>query len=262
MRVVPVPCLKDNYAYLLVCDDTGQAGVVDPSEAGPVEAAVAKAGVTLVAILNTHHHWDHTGGNKDLLAKHPSLKVYGHASDDGRIDGLTERLRHGQEFTLGKLRIRGLHNPGHTMGAISYAVGDAVFTGDTLFAAGCGRLFEGTPEMMYVSLCQVIGSLPRTTRVYFGHEYTENNLRFAAMMEPENAAVRARLARVRATRQAGGLTTPSTLEEEWATNPFMRSDSAAIQAKVKAVDPSNNLSPVAVLAAVRKLKDTTVIGSK
>lgn len=262
MKVIPIPCLKDNYAYLLVCDETGQAGVVDPSEAGPVELAAAKAGVALVAILNTHHHWDHTGGNKDLLAKHPGLKVYGHASDKGRIDGLTDGLSHGQEFTLGKLRIRGLHNPGHTTGGISYSVDGAVFTGDTLFAAGCGRLFEGTPEMMYESLCKVIGGLPRATRVYFGHEYTENNLRFAAMMEPDNAAIQARLARVHATRQEGGWTTPSTLEEEWATNPFMRGDSPAIQAKAKALDPSNDLSPAAVLGAVRKLKDTTVIGSK
>jgi hydroxyacylglutathione hydrolase len=255
MKVIPVPCLKDNYAYLLVCEDTGQAGVVDPSEAAPVEAAVAAAGVKLMAILNTHHHWDHTGGNKELVAKHPTLKVYGHASDKGRIDGLTDPLQHGQDFTLGKLRIRGLHNPGHTTGAISYAVGDAVFTGDTMFAGGCGRLFEGTPANMYASLCQVIGGLPRSTRVFFGHEYTENNLRFAASVEPDNAAVQAKLAKVRATRQTGGMTTPSTLEEEWATNPFMRSDSRTIQQNVKAVDPANDLSPVAVLGAVRKMKD-------
>ena len=261
MKVIPVPCLKDNYAYLLVCEETGQAGAVDPSEAGPVEAAAARAGVRLVAILNTHHHWDHTGGNKELLAKHPSLKVYAHASDKGRIDGLTDGLQHGQEFTLGTLRIRGLHNPGHTTGGISYAVGDAVFTGDTMFGGGCGRLIEGTPEMMVASLFKVIGALPRTTRVFFGHEYTENNLRFAAMVEPDNAAVQARLAKARATLQAGGLTTPSTLEDEWATNPFLRGDSAAIRAKVKEVEPANDLSPVAVLGAVRRLKDVTVLGS-
>lgn len=261
MKIIPVPCLKDNYAYLLVCEETGQAGVVDPSEAAPVEAALAKAGVKLVAILNTHHHWDHTGGNKELVAKHPGLKVYAHASDKGRIDGLTDGLQHGQEFSLGELRIRGLHNPAHTTGGISYAVGDAVFTGDTLFGGGCGRLIEGTPEMMHAALFKVIGSLPRATRVFFGHEYTENNLRFAALVEPDNAAVQARLAKVRATLQAGGLTTPSTLEEEWATNPFLRGDSPAIRAKVKEVEPANDLSPVAVLGAVRKLKDVTVLGS-
>ena len=255
MKIVPVPCLKDNYAYLLICDVTHQAGVVDPSEAAPVEAAVSKAGVQLVAILNTHHHWDHTGGNKELVAKHPELKVYAHVSDKGRIDGLTNPLSHGEEFTLGSLRIRGLHNPGHTTGAISYAVNDAVFTGDTMFAAGCGRLFEGTAANMHASLCQVIGGLPKHTRVFFGHEYTENNLRFAAAVEPDNKAVQDRLARVRELRQQGAFTTPSTLEEEWATNPFMRSDSRTIQQHVKAADPGNDLSPVSVLAAVRKMKD-------
>ncbi len=254
MKVIPIPCLKDNYAYLVVCE-SGEAGVVDPSEAPPVEAAVKREGVRLTAILNTHHHWDHTGGNKGLLAANPKLKVYGHVSDRGRIDGMTDGLEHGQEFSLGRLRLRALHNPGHTTGAVSYAVEDGVFTGDTMFAAGCGRLFEGTPEMMYTSLCKTIGGLPRPTRVFFGHEYTENNLRFAATVEPDNADVQAKLARVRMLRQAGQFTTPSTLAEEWATNPFMRSDSATIRKQVKAADPGNDLSPVAVLGAVRRMKD-------
>jgi hydroxyacylglutathione hydrolase len=261
MKVIPVPCLKDNYAYLLVDEKTGDAGVVDPSEAPPIEGALKQAGARLIAILNTHHHWDHTGGNKPLLAAHPTLKVYGHASDRGRIEGQTEALQHGQEFALGSLHLRVLHNPGHTSGAVSYAVEDAVFTGDTMFAAGCGRLFEGTPEMMHASLCRVIGSLPRPTRVFFGHEYTENNLRFAAAVEPDNAAVQAKLARVLALRAAGGLTTPSTLEEEWATNPFMRHDSPTLRKQVKAADPANDLSPVAVLGAVRKMKDNFGVGS-
>ncbi len=261
MKVIPIPCLKDNYAYLLVDDQTGEAGVVDPSEAPPVEAALKLAGVRLSAILNTHHHWDHTGGNKPLLGAHPKLKVYGHASDRGRIDGQTDALQHGQEFALGTLRLRALHNPGHTTGAVSYAVGDAVFTGDTMFAAGCGRLFEGTPEMMHASLCKVIGSLPRPTRIFFGHEYTENNLRFAAAVEPDNAAVLAKLARVRTLRTSGGITTPSTLEEEWATNPFMRFDSPTLRKHVQAADPGNDLSPVSVLGAVRRMKDNFGVGS-
>ena len=188
MQVIPVPCLKDNYAYLVIDDATQQAAVVDPSEAAPVLEAVQRAGVPLIHIWNTHHHWDHTGGNKGLLQALPKLTVVGHASDKGRVDGQTVFLNHGETFGFGKLIVRGLHNPGHTTGAISYAVEDAVFTGDTMFAAGCGRLFEGTPEQMYVSLCKTIGGLQESTRVFFGHEYTENNLRFAVHAEPDNAA--------------------------------------------------------------------------
>ncbi len=255
MKVIPVPCLKDNFAYLLICEETGQAGVVDPSEAAPVLQAVQQARVELVAILNTHHHWDHIGGNKALLARLPSLAVYGHASDKGRIDGQTQFLNTGDHFRIGKLEVRALHNPGHTTGAVSYVAQDAVFTGDTMFAAGCGRLFEGTPQMMHESLCTVIGGLPERTRVFFGHEYTEANLRFAAHVEPDNRDVRAKLEAVRTLRAAGRFTTPSTLAEEWRTNPFMRSDSPTIRATVKQADPANDLSPVHVLAVVRELKN-------
>ncbi|HEX7928169.1 MAG TPA: hydroxyacylglutathione hydrolase [bacterium] len=256
MQVIPVPCLKDNYAYLVIDDATKQAAVVDPSEAAPVLEAVNRAGVPLIAIWNTHHHWDHTGGNKALVQALPKLTVVGHASDKGRVDGQTLFLNHGETFKFGSLTVRGLHNPGHTTGAISYAVEDAVFTGDTMFAAGCGRLFEGTPEQMYTSLCKTIGGLPETTRVFFGHEYTENNLRFAVHVEPDNAAAQARYANVQAARKAGKMTTPSTLKEEWATNPFMRTASSkTLQARAKQEDSANDGSPIAVLGVVRKLKD-------
>jgi hydroxyacylglutathione hydrolase len=255
MKVTPIPCLKDNYAYLVVCEESGQAAVVDPSEAGPVLAVVERTGVNLVAILNTHHHWDHIGGNQELLAHDPGLAVYGHASDRGRIEGQTELLETGARFKLGKLSVRALHNPGHTSGAVSYVMDGAVFTGDTMFAAGCGRLFEGTPEMMYRSLCEVIGGLPEQTRVYFGHEYTVTNLRFAAEVEPDNDEVRAKLAEVRKARAAGRFTTPSTLAEEWRTNPFMRVERPALRETVRKADPSNDLAPVSVLAALREMKN-------
>lgn len=256
MKIVPIPCLSDNYAYLVICEDTGQAGVVDPSEAAPVIKAIGQEGITLTAILNTHHHWDHIGGNNELLAAYQGLKVYGHASDKGRIDGQTEFLNHGDKFTLGKLEFQAIHNPGHTSGAVSFVTGDAVFTGDTMFAGGCGRLFEGTPANMFKSLNEVIGGLPPETRVFFGHEYTANNLRFAAQVEPDNQAVRDKLARVEKLRAKGQFSTPSTLAEEWDTNPFMRSGSATIQSSVKQSDPGNDLSPVSVLAAVRGMKDS------
>lgn len=255
MKIVSVPCLSDNYAYLVICEDTGQAGIVDPSEAAPVIEQITSQGVTLVAILNTHHHWDHIGGNNELLAKYSNLKVYGHATDKGRIDGQTEFLNTGDAFTLGNLEFHAIHNPGHTSGAVSYTVEDAVFTGDTMFAGGCGRLFEGTPANMHESLTKAIGSLPKETRVFFGHEYTEGNLEFASFVEPDNQDVKNRLASVKALRAKGTFTTPSTLAEEWKTNPFMRSDSAAIQSKVKNANPSSDLSPVSVLGAVRKMKD-------
>jgi hydroxyacylglutathione hydrolase len=256
MRVIPVPCLKDNYAYLVVDDATGQAAVVDPSEAAPVLEVVQRVGARLAAIWNTHHHWDHTGGNKALLQALPGLPVHAYAGDKGRVEGQTVFLRHDESFFLGHLTVRALHNPGHTTGAISYVVEDAVFTGDTMFAAGCGRLFEGTAADMYKSLCQTIGGLPETTRVFFGHEYTESNLRFAVHVEPDNAAAQARYRMVQAARKAGQFTTPSTLKVEWATNPFMRcGTSATLQALARREDPGNDGSPAAVLAVVRRLKD-------
>lgn len=255
MKVLPVPCLRDNYAYLVVCEATGHAGVVDPSEAEPVAEAVRREGVELKAILNTHHHHDHVGGNQGLLGQFKGLKVYAHESDGRRIPGLTDGMPHEGGFTLGEIEFRTLHNPGHTTGGLSYVADGCVFTGDTMFAAGCGRLFEGTAENMHTSLCRTIGGLPEDTRVYFGHEYTERNLQFAAHVEPDNQAVHDKLAMVRRLRAGGLFTTPSVLSEEWQTNPFMRSDSSTIQQKVREAEPGNDLSPVAVLAAVRRMKD-------
>lgn len=255
MKVVPVPCLKDNYAYLVICEDTGGCGVVDPSEAAPVLKAVREHHVDLVAIFNTHHHWDHVGGNEDLLKAHPNLQIYGHESDKGRIPGQTVFLKDQQPIALGLLHGHVTHNPGHTTGAVTYFFEDAGFTGDTLFAAGCGRLFEGDAADMYRSLNQVIGGHPNTTKLYFGHEYTENNLRFAQSVEPGNQAVMAKLQRVRELRAQGLATTPTTLEEEWATNPFMRVDSAEIKNHVAQHEPNNDLSPISVLRVVRELKD-------
>lgn len=256
MKVTPIPCLNDNYAYLIVCEDTGQAAIVDPSEAPPVLERVRREKVALAAILNTHHHGDHTGGNQGLLEKFPQLTVCGHASDSARIPGINQPLEAGQPFAVGNLKGSVLHNPGHTSGGLSYVIEDCVFTGDTLFAAGCGRLFEGTPAMMYKSLNQTIGGLPEQTRVFFGHEYTETNLRFAQTVEPQNEAVRERLAKVRELRKKGEFSTPSRLSEEWRTNPFMRCGEQEVIARAKKEDPANDLSPVSVLGAVRRMKDS------
>jgi hydroxyacylglutathione hydrolase len=246
--------LNDNFAYLIWPEGQKTAAVVDPSEAGPVRAALAAEGLRLGAILNTHHHWDHVGGNDALLEELPGLSVYGHVSDAERIPGQTERLEHGQAFDLLGLSFRVLHIPGHTTGAVAYVVEDAVFTGDTLFAAGCGRLFEGTPEMMHTSLNVHLSGLPDATRVFFGHEYTVSNLRFAAHVEPDNQDVRAKAERVAQQLAAGEHSTPSTIGEERRTNPFMRCDAAGVRAHVADRVPAG--APAhQVLGAIRAEKD-------
>lgn len=253
MRIVNVPCLKDNFAYLVICEATGRAAVVDPGEAAPVLAAVAAAGVELVAVWATHHHADHVGGTLELLAARPGLEVVGFAGDRARIPGITREVAAGDEVELGESRARIIENPGHTTGAISFFVdGVAVFTGDTMFGAGCGRLFEGTAAQMATSMA-TLAALPPATRVYFGHEYTASNLRFAAAVEPDNAAVAARAAAI----VAGVATSPSTVADERATNPFVRSAEPAVIAAAIArdatVDPAD---PASVLGAIRRWKDT------
>lgn len=256
MQILPVPCLKDNFAYLLICPQSGQTGIVDPSEAAPVLEALAQHQLEPVAILNTHHHWDHTGGNQELKARYPQLRIYGHASDRGRIAAQSEFLEHGARFQLGALQAEVFHNPGHTSGAISYRFEEALFTGDTLFAAGCGRIFEGSPAQMCHSLNAVIGEQSDNTRLFFGHEYTLNNLRFALAVEPDNAEIKARFERVSQQRQAGQWTTPSTLAEERQSNPFLRCHLPAVQAAAAEREPGLNARrPEEVFRVLRAWKD-------
>ena len=228
MRVVTVPCLSDNFAYLII--DGGRAVVVDPSEAAPIETALPKENVALAAIWLTHHHWDHVGGVADLVEKYPGIDVVISRIDAEKLKPETRRcvtrlVDEGDKVALNNIVARVIHNPGHTLGAVSYHIADhpagsgSVFTGDTLFAAGCGRVFEGDPPMMYASL-QKLAQLPDRTKVYFGHEYTAANLKFAAAAEPDNGAVKTALASL-ATPSS-----PSTIFEERATNPFIRADDA------------------------------------
>ncbi len=253
MKIIQIPLLRDNYGYLIVCQKTLTAAIVDPSESEPVLRRVAQEKVALAAILNTHHHRDHTGGNEGLLARQ-KLEVYGHKSDQSRIPGLTRGVDEGNEIQLGELRGKVLFIPGHTTGHVAYLFGDSLFCGDTLFTAGCGRLFEGTAEQMHASLKKLI-TLPDDTKVYCGHEYTENNLRFAMTVEPNNRKLASRVERVQALRARGLSTVPSTMEEEKQTNPFLRWDSTEIQTSLKAGTPDVRIDPVSVFARVRKLKD-------
>jgi hydroxyacylglutathione hydrolase len=253
MKIVQIPLLRDNYAYLLVCEKTKSAAIIDPSEADPVLNRIDQEPVTLAAILNTHHHRDHTGGNEGILARHQT-EVYGHISDSARIPGFTHGVDEGDEVQIGELKGKVLFIPGHTTGHVAYLFDNNLFCGDTLFTGGCGRLFEGTPEQMHASLNKLM-ALPDNIKVYCGHEYTESNLRFAMSLEPKNPKLVSRFERVQGLRSRGASTVPSTLEEEKQTNPFLRWNSKEIQASLKSSNPDTRSDPVSVFSAVRKMKD-------
>lgn len=234
MRVVPVPCptSESNYAYLVI--DGDRAAVVDPSMAAPVKEALARERVTLVAIWLTHHHWDHVGGVPEL--SRDGIEVIAGARDASKIKGVTRSVGEGDRVAIAACTARIVENPGHTLGAISYCVDGAVFTGDTLFGAGCGKVFEGDAAMMHASLTKLAALAPET-RVYFGHEYTAGNLRFAAAVEPDNAAIAER------TRTLQVPTTGGTIALERATNPFVRTAVPAVAAAAKANGATGDSGP-------------------
>jgi hydroxyacylglutathione hydrolase len=256
MRVIPIPQLSDNYAYLIIDEATKQAAIVDCAEAEPVLRAARDQGVQLVAILPTHHHFDHVGGNQDLLQQ-LRLEVYGYDGQGERIPGCTREVREGDTIAVGDLTARIIFIPAHTTGHVAYHFEreQAVFTGDTLFAGGCGRLFEGDAAMMLQSLSKLL-TLPDDTRVYFGHEYTEKNLRFALTLEPNNAALRDKHAWAVEQERHHQPTTPTTIGSEKATNPFLRWGSSELRATLRGQFPDLRLDDVSVFAKTRALKDT------
>ena len=247
MRIITIPCLSDNYAYLI---DAGDAcAVVDPSEAGPVRAALAREGLKLTHILNTHHHHDHVGGNLELKAEF-GAQIVGPGKDRARIPGIDVGVTEDTGWQFAGCPVRVLEVPGHTLGAITYVMEGNAFTGDTLFSAGCGRIFEGDPAMMWTSLSKLM-TLPGETQLWCGHEYTESNCRFALTLEPDNQALRMFTQVVRKARAAGSPSMPSTMALEMMVNPFLRPDSAAIR---KAVG-LEGADDVRVFAEVRRRKD-------
>ncbi|MEY4582833.1 MAG: hypothetical protein RL701_7536 [Pseudomonadota bacterium] len=255
MEIEVVPCLKDNYAYLLV-DASGQTVIVDPSETEPVLEALRRRSLSPVGIWATHHHHDHVGGIPGLVAEYPRLEVVGSSYDaqQKRIPALTHALDVGDPLWFESRRVRLLFVPGHTLGAVSYLCEGALFSGDTLFSAGCGRVFEGTQAGMQASLAS-LRELPPETRLYCGHEYTERNLEFAAHIEPGNTAIRAHQDKVKALRAAHQPSVPSTLAEESEINPFLRWDVPAVSERARSLGAEND-TPAAVFAALRKAKDS------
>ncbi len=253
LLVTAIPAFDDNYLWLI--HDQEYAAIVDPGDAAAVEAALAKHQLKLAAILLTHHHADHAGGVPALL-RHWNVPVYGPASE--RIPGIDHPLREGDVVTLTSpsLRLKVLDVPGHTAGHIAYVAADEdwLFCGDTLFAGGCGRLFEGTAEQMTQSL-EKIAALPNNTKVYCAHEYTVSNLRFAVAAEPENQRTAERLAAAQDLRSRGIATVPSTLGEEKLTNPFLRYREKSIATLLKNSGRLNNENPIAAFAALREWKN-------
>ncbi|MAJ59737.1 MAG: hydroxyacylglutathione hydrolase [bacterium TMED88] len=237
LQIERIPTFSDNYTYLVICEDTREAVIIDAPEAAPVIQKVEETGAKVTGILSTHHHLDHSAANPEL-AEHYGAPVYAHVSDAERLPGFTHGLEEGDTFEVGRETARVLFIPSHTMGHVAYVfdAAKAAFTGDMLFAGGCGRLFEGNAAMMYEALCQKLAALPDDVRVFCGHEYTESNLRFAVTVEPENQAMWAKLERVQKLRAGAAadwhdagtdeMTIPSTIGEERETNPFMRADSA------------------------------------
>ncbi|MEN3952629.1 hydroxyacylglutathione hydrolase [Iodidimonas sp. SYSU 1G8] len=251
LEIHQIPVLSDNYVYLAHDVATGQTAVVDPATHEEVLEALAEKGWTLTHILNTHHHADHTGGNMELK-KQTGCVIVGPRADRDRIPGIDVEVGEGDIYALGESIARVFDVPGHTRGHNAYWFddSDALFCGDTMFALGCGRLFEGTPAQMWDSLSK-LRALPPSTKVYCAHEYTKSNAAFAVTVEPDNGALVARKSMIDDMRARGERTVPSTLAEEIATNPFLRPDSADLQRTLGMV----GAPLVDVFAETRRRKD-------
>ncbi len=247
MHLTLLPALSDNYIFLI--SQNGHAIVIDPAEAKPVLAALAEQKLILHAILNTHHHSDHTGGNLEIK-EHTECRII--APENRRISHVDEIAHEGKDIRVNHIDIQVISVPGHTVNHVAYYFPEQgwLFSGDCLFAAGCGRLFEGTPEQMLHSLKKLC-KLPGSTKVFCGHEYTKKNLEFAHSIEPDNEEVKKRLDQVKALRAENFPTLPTTIAEEKLTNPFLRCDSPSLKHALQ----MDNASELEVFTKIRALKD-------
>lgn len=254
LSITPIPAFTDNYLWLLHRGKS--AVVVDPGDARPVRSELAARQLALEAILVTHHHADHVGGLAELRTAFPDAPVYGPAAEAATIRGLTVPLREGDRVELGALGV-GLtvwEVPGHTLGHIAYVAPGFVLCGDTLFSAGCGRLFEGTPEQLHHSLAR-LAALPDATAVYCTHEYTLSNLAFAAAVEPGRAELAAEISRVQALRKVGRPSLPTTIGREKKINPFLRVNEKSVWEAAARQVGEPLASEIKAFAALRRWKD-------
>jgi len=251
MQVIPIPCLVDNYAYIINDNISKAVAVVDPSEASPVIDFLKKQNLKLDYILNTHHHYDHIGGNIELKKLY-NAKVIGFAGDKNRIPGIDIALEDNVKWTFGKSSVKILHIPGHTLGHICFFFENEqiAFTGDTLFSLGCGRIFEGDHKQMLTSLNK-IKKLPRDTKIYCGHEYTLQNSRFCIKYDNENQNLIKKIQEIKEKLTKNKPTIPSTLEEELKSNIFLRSNNDKIKTNLN----MSNSSSLVTFSKLRDLKD-------
>lgn len=251
LDIIQIPVLNDNYIYLLHEPISKETAVVDPAVAQPVLDYLKDKGWSLNYIFNTHHHHDHVGANLELKQQ-TNCHIFASEYDKNRIPGIDKVLNHGDEIKLGNETAKIIATPGHTLGHIVYFFpnSNALFCGDTLFSMGCGRLFEGSAEQMWHSL-QLIKQLPKETQIYCAHEYTQSNGAFALTLEPANKTLNQRMQQVKQLRQDNKSTIPSTLEQEFATNPFLREDSLSLQQTLNMVGQT----AAEIFRKVRELKD-------
>ena len=251
-EIVTVPCRTDNYAYLVHDTGSGKTALVDAPEAAPIVAALEDRGWSLDEIWLTHHHADHTDAVPELTARYGAA-VAGHVRDLGRLPPLDREVSEGERLILGETAARVVDVSGHTIGHVAFVLDDdhAAFTADSLMALGCGRVFEGTHKMMWESLSKLM-ELPEDTRIYSGHNYGQANGRFARSIEPDNAALGERIARIEAADAEGRPIVPSTLAEERATNPFLRAREPSVKAALGMADADD----AAVFGEIRRRKDS------